>query len=137
MRGVWKDAAIGTPLTVATGAVRAYVANRANPDTAAAPVARQAWVTDAITFGVGAVGLLAGALTGQPSYYEATEGVLFVGLANLAEDATHDLLRKDAKATSSTPASTFRAQVQSADLTPAPVAKSAVVTPIRRRGFAA
>ena len=112
MRGVVRDAAVGSPGAVATGAARALASNAVNPGLKGVPVNRMAWVFNGIGLLVGAAGLVLGATTRDDTWYEATEGVLFGTLAYTGEDATHEIVRMISKAAPGTtvPATTFRAQ---------------------------
>ncbi len=101
---VLRDAAIGAPGAVATGVGRALASNAVNPGLAGVPVAKQAWFFNGAALGVGVLGAILGAATGEEDWYEATEGVLQSGLAYTSEDATHEINRLTKKPAASTTA---------------------------------
>lgn len=93
-RGVLQDAGKGTPSAVAAGVGRAVADNTVNPGLAGVPLDKRAWAVDGATVGLGLLGLVVSAVTGDDAYYQWTEGALQAGIAYASQDGTHEIMRQ-------------------------------------------
>ncbi len=87
--GPVKDALVGAPGAVLAGAARDFAETHQNPSFVAAKVAPLGWYFGLGELAVGAVGIAAAAMTGDDVLYEATEGVLFAGVADSSANVVH------------------------------------------------
>ena len=111
LRGPWKDFATGAPAAAAMGVLLDYMQSKVNPSFVGAPQAKTGWVVNGIATAVGLAGAAVGAATHDDFYFEVVEGVGQVGVAGLAQNATHAVRYSMAKSANKLPTPAAPTQV--------------------------
>jgi hypothetical protein len=88
-RSPWSDFLIGAGPAAALGVGLDYAQSKVNPTFVGAPASTTGWVVSSSATALGLLGALVSGVTGDSLYYELGEGVGQVGVAGLAQHATH------------------------------------------------
>lgn len=130
-RSPWNDFLIGAGPAAALGVGLDYAQSKVNPTFVGAPASTTGWLVSGSAAALGLLGALVSGLTRDDLYYELAEGVGQVGVAGLAQHATHAVRyamakRQDKLPTPTAPTQVLRTQVQDQ-------ARQSTVVPMRPR----
>ncbi len=89
IRGPLRDALTGAPGAALAGVGRDFAETKQNPSFVAAPVAALGWEYGGAELTGGILGLVIAMTTRNDTWYEATAGLLFAGMADTVANITH------------------------------------------------